>query len=320
MGTVIGREQAESVFNRYVSERTASLDRRDSTGLGAVETGPLLAESLARIEALKLRGIDAPEFSFGRAEVFLPAEREQQAYPRSFVVVSRAPSDSVNVTRDAALHYFVQDVPGGDWKAVALSWVNDKAATPGKSESKNQTLFGYDVRDKEIAAITRDAGAVKLSPTAAADREACGRYAQYMTFTAPSGVPENENFFPGKLTSEMVKAYNVDHEELDLVRKRYAFEVTGGELPVLRLADGKSLVTCSFVRTDQWAGNDAKFRYGNTKLGDVRARLGENVWWERATVKRSVTATFEVSPNAPADVVGCNCLTAPLLSAEGDPA
>ncbi|OKK11353.1 hypothetical protein AMK16_32845 [Streptomyces sp. CB00455] len=98
-----------------------------------------------------------------------------------------------------------------------------------------------------------------------------------MTFSAPGGVPESEHFFPGELTSEMVKAYNADHENVDLVRMRYAFEIEGGELPVLRLADGKTLVTCSFVRTDQWAGMNAKFRYGTKGHGDVRARLGENV-------------------------------------------
>ncbi|MFG2879312.1 hypothetical protein ACGFYU_30640 [Streptomyces sp. NPDC048337] len=316
---VIGTEEAENVFNRYLSERMASLDRRDGAGLAAVETGELLKESLARIEVAKLRGVDAPEFSFGRPEFFVPAERDQQGYPRSFVVLSRERSDETNAVRDAAVHYFLQEAPGGSWKAAARSWVNDKPVVGGKNESNMYHIFDYEVRDQEIAAIGRDtAGAVTLSPTA--DREVCGRYAEYMSFTAPNGEPESGYFVPGELTSEVVKAYNVMKEDLELVRKQYAFEVVGAHLPVLRLADGKSLVTCSFVRTDNWAGKSATFKYGNGDYGGVDALLGGGYkWWRDTTVRRGVTVSFEVPPTGPADVVGSNALEATPLSAEGTP-
>ncbi|MCY0955251.1 hypothetical protein [Streptomyces sp. H27-S2] len=318
---VIGHEQAEAVFNRYLSERTASLDRRDVAGLAVLETGELLKESLALIQVAKLRGVDVPEFSFGRPEFFVPAERDQQGYPRSFVVLTREPSDHVNATRDAAVHYFVQEAAGGEWKAAARSWVNDKPVTPGKNDARMYKIFGFTARSKEIAAVGRDAsGAVVLSPAAAADREVCGRYAEYMSFTAPDGEPESQHFLPGELTGDVVKAFNVLKEDLALVRKRYAFEKAGPELPVVRLADGKSLVTCTFLRTDYWTGKNATFRYGNGELGGVDALLGgEYGWWRDTTARRSATVTFEVAPAVPADVVGSNALQAPLLSAEGTP-
>lgn len=320
---VISAEEAEAVFNRYEYGRRSALDRRNTAGLAALQTGELLKESLARIEVAKLRGTNMPEFPFGRPEFFVPAERDQPGYPRSFVVLTREPSNNVNETRNAAVHYFVQDAPGGEWKAAATSWVNDKPVTPGKNDAKMYHTFDFAARSQEIAAVSRDAaGAVVLSPTAAADRGVCGRYAQYMSFTAPDGEPESGHFVPGELTSEVVKAYNTAHEDLELVKKRYSFEVAGMELPVVRLADGKALVTCPFLRTDYWSGKmkTATFRYGTRDLGDVGALVGGGAkWWRDTTVRRSATVTFEVPPTGPADVVGSNALKAWALSAEGTP-
>ncbi|WP_405922364.1 hypothetical protein [Streptomyces sp. NBC_00122] len=152
---------------------------------------------------------------------------------------------------------------------------------PGELDDHFHGNFHFEVRDKPIAAPVREAsGAVALSPTAAEARGACGRYAQYLSFTAPNEVPESEHFTPGKLTSEVVASYNNEDKRQEwkgLIRQSYAFEVAGAELPVLRLADGKSLVTCTFVRTDHWegkAGPSSWFKYGNT-TGGVRADFGD---------------------------------------------
>lgn len=196
-----------------------------------------------------------------------------------------------------------------------------QAGDPGKNDAMMHRIFDFAARSKEIAAVGRDAaGAVVLSPTAAADREVCGRYARYMTFTAPDGKPESDHFVPGELTSEVVKAFNVLKGDLTDVTKGYAFEVAGGELPVMRLADGKSLVTCSFVRTDLWRGEGATFQYGNGALGDADTLLGGgHKWWRKTAVRRSVTVTFELPAQGPADVAGSNALEARALSAEGTP-
>ncbi|MET9962975.1 hypothetical protein ABZ128_28575 [Streptomyces sp. NPDC006326] len=322
--TVIGKEQAEKVFNQYVWEHNASMDRRDGAAIAKVETGALLARSLANLEVAKARGSAGLERTFVKPEFFIPAERDQPGYPRSFAVFSRGYSNLHN-ERAAAVHYFVQEVPGGEWKAAARSWTYDKPLT-AQFDDTSYVVDGFAVRDKEIAAVRRDAaGAPALSPTAAEDRTVCGRYAEYLSFRAPNGEPESEHFVPGELTSDVVKAYNEDYPNLTLVRRSFAFEAAAGpELPVLKLADGRSLVTCSFVRTDHWEGKverAAIFKYGTgNPSADTDALLGGgHKWWKSTDVRRSVTATLEVPAQGPADVVGCNCFTAPVLSAEGTP-
>lgn len=323
---VIGAEDAEKVFNQWVGVRKASLDRGDAAGIATVETGPLLAESLARIEVAKVRSTGGFHSFIGKPEFFVPAEAEQQAYPRSFVVMSRQATSYVMPNRHAGVQYFVQEAPGGPWKAAALSWVYDQPLVAGKNDGGMGGSLGFEGREKEIAAIARDAaGAVALSPTAAREREVCRRYAGYMSFTAPEGKPESEYFVPGKLTSEVVAAYNVAFGDLEDIRKRYAFEVTGPDLPVVRLADGKSLVTCSFVRTDLWKGKNVTFSYGTDETGDIAALIGgADKWWKETTVRRSVTVTFEVPAQGPAEVVSGNALVSnshvvPVLSAQGTP-
>lgn len=317
---VIGQEQAGAVFSRYSWERRESVTRRDREGLAAVETGPLLAQNQAWVDLLKARARDAGWVdSFGRPEFLVPAEKDQQGYPRSFAVLSREFAGQPQ-NRSSSVHYFVQDAPGGEWKAAAMSWVNDRAVAP--DPARTNEIGGFRLRDKEIAPPVRDAGgAVALSPTAAADREVCGRYAKYMSFSVPGGEPKSEHFVAGELTGGVVDTYNVRGEKPERVDKRVSLEVVGGELPVLRLADGKSLVTCTFVRTDVWTGRKVVFKYGGSSLSDVGAVIGGmDAWWRDSTVRRSVTVAFEVpAGGGPAEVVGSNALEAPVLSAEGTP-
>ncbi|MFD9356932.1 hypothetical protein [Streptomyces sp. NPDC060031] len=315
---VIGKEQAEQVFNRYAEESFDAEVRRDEEAAAKLQTGPLLEASRARYAQLKQAFPVAAESRYTQPSFLIPAERDQPGYPRSFVVLSKSSWNPAG--RETAVHYFVQEAPGGEWKAAAGSWVND-GPMKTQNEDTPSRHAGFGTRDKEIAPVGRDAaGAVTLSPTAGADREVCERYAEYMTFTAPDGEPQSEHFVPGDLTTGIVKAYNEANENLDFTRRRYHFEVVGQELPVVRLVDGKSLVTCSYRRTDHWSGKDAAFRYGTGRFKDVDALLGGgNKWWRDTTVRRSVTVTFEVPQAGPADVVGSNSLKAPLLSAEGTP-
>ncbi|MGW0754301.1 hypothetical protein [Streptomyces sp. NPDC002587] len=201
-------------------------------------------------------------------------------------LVHRAVSGDGRAQQDraAGLYYFVQAEAGAPWKAAAKTWATDKPAPqlqPGQHEDHVFGNFGFEVRDKPISALARDeAGAVVLSPTAAVDRGVCGRYAEYLSFTAPDGEPKSDYFVPGKLTSDFVGAYNGEDGVAawkGAVRFRYAFDVTGVELPVLRLADGKSLVTCTFtraVRSDSKPRQDARFKFGNAVDGDACAGCG----------------------------------------------
>ncbi|UUU43992.1 hypothetical protein [Streptomyces sp. NBC_00162] len=328
--TVISWDQADEVLKRGFRQ-TASA--RDENTLASLQTGSLLQESAAQLKLGRWPDnlVRNAEKGMYRLEYLIPTERDQPGYPRSFAVLFRM-TEKAEKDRAAGLYYFVQAEPGAPWKAAARTWATDRPAPqlpPEEFEDRGYGAYGFDVRDAPIAAPAREpAGAVTLSPTAAADRRVCGQYAEYLTFTAPNGEPESEYFVPGKLTGEVVNSYN-DEDKRKVwkgdLRQRYAFEVTGPELPVLRLADGKALVTCSFVRTDHREGKSGpttSFKYGSE---DAASRQTDQLlgggykWWLTTDVRRGVTATFEVPVQGPADVVGCNCLNPPVLSAEGTP-
>ncbi|MGR4880334.1 hypothetical protein ACIPUC_12965 [Streptomyces sp. LARHCF249] len=328
--TVISWDEADEVRKQGFRQ---SASARDENALASVQTGSLLQESLAQLKLGRWPDdlVRNAERGMYRLEYLIPTERDQPGYPRSFAVLFRM-TDKAEKDRAAGLYYFVQAEPGAPWKAAARTWATDRPAPqlpPEEFEDRGYGTYGFDVRDEPIAAPAREpAGAVTLSPTAAADRRACGRYAEYLTFTAPNGEPESEHFVPGKLTDEVVDSYNDEDGRKEWkgdLRQRYAFEVTGPELPVLRLADGKALVTCSFVRTDHREGKSGpgtSFKYGSEDAASRQTdRLlgGGHKWWRSTTVRRSVTATFEVPVQGPADVVGCNCVNPPVLSAEGTP-
>ncbi|MGW6868194.1 hypothetical protein ACWGHI_28435 [Streptomyces sp. NPDC054912] len=325
VATVIGVWQAQQVFDRYVAARKAAVEGLDADGFGRVETGPLLAESLAVVEARRKRKADWPAGVFRRPEFLLPAERDQPGYPRTFVALSRGDSPIDN-QRARAVHYFVQEAAGAEWKAAVLSWVYDAPRKSGVFDDNAPSLHGYDVRPREVAAFARGAGGeAALSPRAGADSEVCGRYARWMSFTAPEGEPENVDFVPGALTGGLVEAFNAGPSGWGRVTREQAFEVTGGgaELPVVRLTDGRALVTCAFTRTDRWTGRSVVFQHGGRgSHADVEALLGggeEPGRWRRTTVRWSVTVTFEVPERGPAEVVACNCVRPHPLSAEGIP-
>ncbi|MFD4246017.1 hypothetical protein ACFWP3_31150 [Streptomyces sp. NPDC058525] len=328
--TVIGWDQAEEVVTRGFRQAASA---RNENALSAVLTGALLQESVAQVKLKRWPDtlVRTAETAMYRREYLIPAERDQPGYPRSFAVLFRM-TDKAEKDRAAGMYYFVQAEPGAAWKAAARTWATDRPAPqlpPEQFEDRGYGTYGFEVRDRPIAAPAREpAGAATLSPTAASDRRVCGQYAEYLSFTAPYGEPESEAFVPGELTSEVVDSYNAEDGKKvwkgDL-RQRYAFEVTGPELPVLRLSDGKALVTCSFVRTDHREGKSGpttSFKYGSEDAAsrDTDQLLGGGrKWWLSTDVRRIVTATFEVPEQGPADVVGCNCLNPPVLSAEGTP-
>lgn len=328
--TVISRDQAYEVLKRGFRQATSA---RDERSLAVVQTGSLLQEGLAGLELGRWPDdlVRNAEQGMYRLEYLIPTERDQPGYPRSFALLFRM-TEKAQKDRAAGLYYFVQAEPGAPWKAAARTWATDRPAPqlpPEEFEDRGYDAFGFDVRDAPIAAAAREpAGAVTLSPTAATDRRVCAQYAEYLSFTAPTGEPASEHFVPGKLTSEVVNAYNAEDGRTvwkgDL-RQRYAFEVTGPELPVLRLADGKALVTCSFVRTDHREGKSGpttSFKYGSEDTASRQTDQllgGGHKWWLSTDVRYGVTATFEVPAQGPADVVGCNCLNPPVLSAQGTP-
>ncbi|MFE4260487.1 hypothetical protein [Streptomyces sp. NPDC056883] len=317
---VIGKGDAEKVFNEYAFSHSVAEGKADAVRIATLETGALLEESKARYarsvaQADYGRGSD----TFTRPVFVIPMEGEQPGYPRSFAVFSKR--DGGPRDRATAVHYFTQGEAGGPWLAAAVSWVNGDAAVAGAPDRSPYEQLGLKVRDKEIAAprAEPEAGGGVLSATAGEDRKVCGRYAEYMTFTAPRGERESEHFVPGPLTSEVVGVFNERDDQVDgLVRHRFAYEVAGAELPVVKLADGASLVTCTYVQTSHQE-NKAETNWFTFKKGSPIDDMlgGGGRHWADVKSRYAVTVVFEVPPQGPAAVVASNSLAPQLLSAEG---
>ncbi|MCY0929219.1 hypothetical protein OTB20_24070 [Streptomyces sp. H27-H1] len=314
---------AEKVFNTYGWANSIAEGRADFAAISKLQTGALLEQSRARHERKNAHAIVRDgDIDFTRSVFVIPTVREQPGYPRSFVVFSK--DDGQVEDRATAVHYFVQAAAGGPWKAAATSWVNGDPVVQGAVTPREHPYeqHNVEVREKEIAApVTGVAGAGVLSARAGTDRKACGRYADYMSFTAPQGEPKSEHFVPGGLTSGVVDRYNERDKQVEgKVRHEFGYKAAGGELPVVRLASGASLVTCTYVVTERLAAKQGTAWFFFTSDTDSDRLLGGGSKHWRAVERRwAVTAVIEVPEQGPADVVAVNSRGAELLSARRIP-
>lgn len=318
-GRVISVADAEKVFNNFGWANSVAEGKADFAAISRIQTGALLDESKARHERKNLHSIVRDgDTDFARPVFVIPTEREQPGYPRSFVVVSKV--DSYVEDRATAVHHFVQDGPGGAWKAAAASWVNGAPVKAGAPPARFLEGKGLLMREKEIAApVTEAVAGAVLSSRAAEDRKACGRYGDYLSFTAPDGKRGSEYFVQSPLTGGVVDGYNAKDELVyGLVRNSFAYTPTGGDLPVVRLADGASLVTCTYVMSEHSENKPGTRWFSFKKGGDVERMLGGSRRWKAADRHWAVTAVIEVPAQGPADVVTVNS-GAELLSAKGTP-
>ncbi|MEW2137235.1 hypothetical protein AB0892_11620 [Streptomyces sp. NPDC005409] len=288
-------------------------------------TGPLLAEQKTETFLRKARGDrDGSVSGLVNPSFVLPAERDQPSYPRSFAVFSKAAGREDGQV--AAVHYFVLEAAGGEWKAAVESWVATAGTVPlGFDDVSRLASLKVQLRKAPVAAASRDeAGAAVLSPTAEADRGVCGRYAEYLSFTTPDGEPDSEEFAPGPLTDEAVRELNARAEApklKGLARYTFAHEVTGPQLPVLKLDDGRSLVACPLLRSEREAGTSGDVTIKLAEPSDLSALLdAKGKKWSRTDSKLSLTALIELPPAGtpgPAEVAACNCARPQLLEATG---
>ncbi|MFD6973459.1 hypothetical protein [Streptomyces sp. NPDC059979] len=323
---VITQAEAEKVFSRFEWERRTPSGWKAADAVAKVVTGPLMAEwhAHAAVRAVAKRpepvvaGLVNPAFA-------IPAERDQPSYPRSFVVFSKA-----NGREDGpatAVHYFVQQTAGAEWQAAVETWVATTAAVPLDTENVWYAPTAVQIRKTPIATISRDGtGTAVLSPTADADRAACGRFADYMSFTTPDAKPKNEQFAPGPLSDEMLRKLGEKpkHPGLNgLVNYTFEHAVSGLQLPVLKLDNGASLVACPLVRAEQMKGEDSTVSFNFSGDSDRTALLdAEGKWWRRVDAKLSLTALIELPPSSapgPAEVAACNCFDPQLLEVTGKP-
>ncbi|WP_328787051.1 hypothetical protein [Streptomyces sp. NBC_00273] len=321
---VIAQAEAEKVFSRFEWERRTPAGWKPADGMANVATGPLLAEWKANAAIRALRNWPGTSTtSLVKPSFVIPAERDQPSHPRFFVALSKA-----NGWEDGpatAVHYFVQEAPGGEWKAAVETWM--ATAAPASPESESVARFAattVQLRKTPVAAAGRDAaGAAVLSPTADADRTVCGRFADYTSFTTPD-KPENEHFAPGPLTDEMIGklAEMPKAPELNgLARYSFEHEVTGPRLPVLKLDNGASLVACPLLRTEEVRGKSATVSFTFDEDSERGALLNtKGKKWRSSDAKLSLTALIEVPPagdSGPAQMAACNCLEPQLLEISG---
>lgn len=309
---VITQAEAEKVFSRFEWERRTPSGWKDADAVAKVVTGPLKVEwrASSAVRAVwkgpepVVAGLVNPAFA-------IPAERDQPAYPRFFVTLSKA-----NGREDGpatAIHYFIQEAPGGEWKAAVETWVATAASVPLDSENVWFAATAVQLRKAPVAAVSRNAGAVVLSPTAATDWEVCGRFADYMSFTTPD-EPTSEQFAPGPLTDEMVGKLSEKPKQPAFKGKityTYKHEVTGPQLPVLKLDNGTSLVACPLVRAEEVRGKNTavSFNFGNTSAQGAMLDA-DGKWWRSTDARLSLTALIELPPAGtpgPAQVAACNC-------------
>lgn len=317
---VISVADAEKVFNNFGWANSVAEGKADFAAISKIQTGALLEESKARHERKNLHSIVRDgDTDFARPVFVIPTEREQPGYPRSFVVFSKV--DSYVEDRATAVHHFVQDGPGGAWKAAAVSWLYGAPVKAGESPARYLEGKNLLMREKEIAApVTEPAAGAVFSSRAEEDRKACGRYGDYLSFTAPDGKRGSEHFVQGPLTGGVVDAYNAKDDLVDgLVRTSFAYAPTGGSLPVVRLASGASLVTCTYVMSEHGENKPGTKWFSFKKGGDTERMLGGARHWKVVDRRWAVTAVIEVPAQGPADVVTVNSRGAELLSAEGTP-
>ncbi|MET9689618.1 hypothetical protein ABZY81_14230 [Streptomyces sp. NPDC006514] len=317
---VITQAEAEKVFNQFEWERRTPAQWKSADGLAKVATGPLLTgwRATAALTAAQkdtvgsVSALTEPTFA-------IPAERDQPSYPRSFVVFSKASGrESGQAT---AVDYFVQEAPGGEWKAAVETWVATAAPVPLDTENVVKfTGLSVQLRKTAVGAVGRDAaGAAALSATADADRAVCDRFADYMSFTTPD-EPEDDRFAPGPMTDGAVKELGEKAKGPKLKGLlTYAFEheVTGPQLPVLKLDNGTSLVACPLLRTEKVRGTDSTVTFSMSDGSDYSALLdAKDKRWRSSDAQLSLTALIELPPAGtpgPAQVASCNCVKPQLL-------
>ncbi|MFZ3497348.1 hypothetical protein ACODT5_29680 [Streptomyces sp. 5.8] len=310
--------QAKDVFERYLLAKGAAAEKGDVEAMAKVEGGRQLEESRAAARLNRIKGTKATPVRYVLPTFLIPQAAGGAPASRGFAVLSKW--EGRETDRSSLLHYFTRDGDGGEWKAVAATWVVTVPPPAGQAgEPAPSPKPGViKVRPKVIPELARGAAdSVELSPTATADTGVCGRYAEYLSFTAPAGKPDSPHFERGDFTGKLVDYFNGWDEKT--LQRSFSYRPVGEELPVFRLKDGGSLVTCTLEGTYRDRGRTPKNSITFDADSDSEALLGgggrkwasiEEVW--------SVTAVVEVPPGGgPATVLSTDAYDAAKLSAKG---
>ncbi|MFI1060543.1 hypothetical protein ACH4TC_01460 [Streptomyces spororaveus] len=316
MAPALSQSEAQKVFERYVQENAASDAKGDTEAIATVEGGRLLEESLASRRLHQAKGTKDTPVQYTKPVFLIPRPAKGATAPQGFAVLSK--SDAQENNRTSVLHYFTRDKDSGDWKAVAASWVLTEPLPEPSEPTPTSSREIVMLRPKVMPSLAQDSsGVVELSTTSTADTGVCGRYAEYLTFTVPTGKPDSPNFERGEFTSKLVEFFN--GWEAKSLQRSLSFRPAGKELPVLRLKDGGSLVTCTLEGTYRDKGRTSADWIETNVGSDTEALLGGGTRkWASIEEVWSVTAVVEVPPGgSPAAVLSANAYGATKLSVKG---
>ncbi|MEU5159569.1 hypothetical protein AB0G74_08155 [Streptomyces sp. NPDC020875] len=325
-------QEAQRVFEAYAGANAAADAALDGSAIRAVQTGPLLAESLAEYTVARRTGAELPRAGFRRPTFLIPDARHDRGYPRWFAAVSKW--EGREADRTSALHYFVQREPKGPWRAAVASWVvtaPEPAAAPPSAARPGFT--GHDPAAGAPQDLVRPGtpvlpppdraatGTIRTSSTPAADRAICDTLAT--SLSGPAGGPRSaeavaadRRFTPGPFTSGL-RSYVSGLADERLIRG-YTYRATETGAPVFRLQSGGSLVTCSLIREHRLAGSGDGDTVVFTEGSGTDALLGGGGReWRRVDERSSATAVIAVPArrNEPATVLSCDCYAPQTLSA-----
>ncbi|KQX49974.1 hypothetical protein ASE09_17750 [Streptomyces sp. Root66D1] len=316
---------ARQVFEKYVRENAAADAKGDLAATARIEGGRLLEESRAeaRLRAAKGEKDEAvryvkPVFLIPGAGTGAGAGTAGSA-PQSFAVLSKRQGQESD--RSSVLHYFVREGDGGGWRAVVATWVvtEPAAGTPSPPEPEASPEKGViALRPEVLPSPARDAsGRTELSPTGVADGAVCGKYGEFLSFTVPGGKPDSPYFVKGEFTGKLVGFLNGWHEK-QLVRD-FTYRPVGQALPVFRLKNGGSLVTCTLEGTFHDRGRTPADWISTNAGSDTEVLLGRaGRKWSTIEEVWSVTAVVELPKGGgPATVLSSNAYKPTKMSVKG---
>ncbi|AZK94126.1 hypothetical protein [Streptomyces tsukubensis] len=331
---VLRSQEAREIFQDYADSKAAADAALDEASIRMVQTGPLLAESLAQYAIARKSGTALPLAGYRNPTFLIPDVRSGEGYPRWFASFSKR--EGRETDRTAEVHYFVQDRPGSPWRAaVGGSALTGPEPAPPLPPSVRYEEFAAPLPDTKypqdvvrpgtpmLPALDRAAaGAIRMSGTAAADRRVCDTLAASLTTTvpgepSPAAVAADREFASGPFTTGL-RSYAVGLSG-DGLRRDYTYRATDAGLPVFRLESGGSLVMCTLTRDHRVSAPGGDRTVAFTAGSDTDVLLDGGRSFRRVDQRGSVNALVELPADQgePATVLSGNGYAPQILSATG---
>ncbi|MGV9313683.1 hypothetical protein ACWDR0_16060 [Streptomyces sp. NPDC003691] len=331
---VLRSKEAQRVFQAYADTKASADAALDDASIRMVETGPLLDESLARYAIARKAGTSLPLAGYRKPTFLIPDGRAGQTYPRWFASYSKP--EGRETDRTSEVHYFVQERPGSPWLATvggqtltgpdplppmppSVRYPRFAAPTPEPRYPQDAVRAGTALLPPLDRAA---AGAIRMSGSAADDRQVCGTLATALDLTVPGEpadavVAADRQFTAGPFTTGL-RTYAVGLSG-DGLRRDYTYRAAANTLPVFRLESGGALVMCTLTRDHRVSsapdGGPVAFSPGS----DTDVLLDGDRSYRRVDQRSNVNAlvALPADRSEPATVLSSDAYDPQILSARG---